>query len=244
MATSTVSSPTPANAIPDIYAKWNDLLQNLQKKANQGRVPMGAELEEESSRQISALLNPPDLFPDTSRAAAEWGASRGVSGSPAAASAGVRMTDDEKLRRIELGQKMFSDATTRNPSADLPDISQFMLSPYQAEILRLQQEKQALDKKLAELQFTQNKRGSSFNPGMPNLAGAGGDWTNTGGNMPIGGFPWTGDSFGTRDAGVQFNPNAFADSLTGILNNPGGAPSASPDYWTWSLPSTGATVGI
>src|SRR6266498_3098598 len=77
------------------------------------RIPGQAGLEETSSARINELLNPPALFPDTSRMAAETSAGRGIAGSPAAASTAVRLTDEERLKRIALGEQLFTGAVNR-----------------------------------------------------------------------------------------------------------------------------------
>lgn len=88
-----------------------------QSESNAARIPNSRELEQQSSDAIAALLNPPAMFADTNRYAAETGAGRGIGGSSAADSTGVRMTDNERLRRISLGQQFLSAADARNPGA-------------------------------------------------------------------------------------------------------------------------------
>jgi hypothetical protein len=52
---------------------------------------------------INELLNPPEMFTDVSRRAAETAAGRGVAGSDAGFGTALRMTDEERLRRIGMG---------------------------------------------------------------------------------------------------------------------------------------------
>lgn len=61
---------------------------------------------------IAGLLNPPAQFADTARRAAEMGAGRGISGSTAAFGAGLRMTDEERLRRQALGAELLTGRET------------------------------------------------------------------------------------------------------------------------------------
>lgn len=113
---------------------WNQLFQTTQqaqRQANLGRIPGAEELEASSSADIYNLLNPPAVFGDVSRRAAEVGAGRGIPGSEAAFGAGLRMTDDERIRRIALGQQMLTAAYGRNPAAELPNIYQSIITPSQ-----------------------------------------------------------------------------------------------------------------
>src|SRR3990172_535767 len=72
---------------------------------NLARIPRGAELEGMSSDRIAELLNPPAMFADTDRQAAELGAGRGVPGSASAFGVGLRLTDEERLKRIGQGEQ-------------------------------------------------------------------------------------------------------------------------------------------
>jgi hypothetical protein len=116
----------------------NQLNLEAQQQANLSRIPGEAGLEQQSSADIAALLNPPAMFPDTSRQAAEVTAGRGVAGSAAAGGTGLRMTDEERLRRIALGQQLLSAATARNPVPPLVDPTKFVITPYQQAELDLQ----------------------------------------------------------------------------------------------------------
>ena len=60
------------------YPRLSQMLQAQQQMANLGRIPGAVGLEAQSSADIASLLNPPALFPDTSRIAAETAAGRGV----------------------------------------------------------------------------------------------------------------------------------------------------------------------
>jgi len=125
--------------------------------AQQGaRIPRGTKLEQASSDAIAGLLNPPAMFVDTARMAAERGASTGVPGSPNAFSAGLKMSDDERLRRIALGEQLFSAASARNPAVG-PEFS--MLTAGQTESARqadraasLDEERLAMQKRAQELE--------------------------------------------------------------------------------------------
>jgi len=111
------------------------------------RVPMGSELETASSNAIAALLNPPSFFPDVNRHAAELAASQGISGSPAAGSSLARMTDEERLRRISLGEQFLSGAYARREAP--PNVLSGAVTPAQQAQLDLERRRQLL----AENQF-------------------------------------------------------------------------------------------
>lgn len=143
---------TRAAATLSDLPRLNAQQQADQQSANLGRIPEAGPLEAKSSADIMALLNPPSMFPDTSRHAAELAAIRGIPGSPAAASTAVRMTDEERLRRIGLGQQFLSAALARNPAAPLINPAQFMLTPYQAAQLDLENRRLRLGENEASYQ--------------------------------------------------------------------------------------------
>lgn len=74
--------------------------------------PGGDAVDEQINQQIQELLNPPAVFADVSRRAAEVGAGRGISGSEAAFGTGLRMTDEERLRRQSMGQELLTSRET------------------------------------------------------------------------------------------------------------------------------------
>lgn len=95
-----------------------------------GVVPNAGNLEIQSSLDIGQLLNPGTSFPDVNRQSAEIAAGRGIPGSAAAYGTGLRMTDEERLRRIALGENLLSGAYARNQ----PNI----ITPYQQSQLDIQ----------------------------------------------------------------------------------------------------------
>src|SRR5438128_2749998 len=119
------------------YPRLSQMLQQQQQMANLGRIPGAAGLESQSTEDIASLLNPPALFPDTSRIAAETAAGRGVAGSGAGYSTAVRMTDEERLKRMALGQQMLGQAYGRNPAAPPIDPLRLGITPYQQQELAL-----------------------------------------------------------------------------------------------------------
>lgn len=146
------------------YQKWADVVSGY----NQTRVPDMQTLEQSSSDQIAGLLNPPAFFADTSRMAAELGSGRGVSGSGAAASTAVRMTDEERLKRIALGSELLSQAAERYPAMQPPGTENFIMTPYQQGTLdlgwqELQNERDKLKATLKSL----NSEGKSYRTNTP-----------------------------------------------------------------------------
>lgn len=151
------------------YGKWADVVQGY----NASRVPQMQALEEQSSARIAELLNPPAMFADTSRMAAEEAAGRGISGSPAGAAIGVRMTDEERLKRIALGSQLLSAAAGRYPTQQFAPPGDFYMTPAQKEQSRLgwaeiQLERDRLKKEIAG----QGGGTTTIRTGMPGLAAA------------------------------------------------------------------------
>jgi hypothetical protein len=139
------SSPAPSRPAPDFAS-----LAALVNQADINRIPMGADLETASSSAIAALLNPPSMFPDVNRQAAELGASRGVRGSAAAYGTGLRLTDEERLRRIALGEQLLSGAYGRREA--VPDISKTFITPAQQAQIDLENRRQNLAEQQWEFQ--------------------------------------------------------------------------------------------
>ena len=116
--------------LPD-YANIANLMNTLQMSHNAGRIPGAAGLEDQSSKDIADLLNPGSMFPDVNRMAAEHGAAAGIPGSANAFGVGLKMSDEERLKRIALGESLLTGADARNPTAPLPPIGDFVLTPEQ-----------------------------------------------------------------------------------------------------------------
>lgn len=233
-----------ANAISPEYTAWNDLLQGLQKAANLGRIPLGEELETASSQRISELLNPPEMFPDISRSAAETGAMRGIAGSPASYGTTLRMTDDERLKRIALGQDMLTTAVGRNPSAPLPDPGQFMLTPYQEALLELQRREMRLKERATNEALRPNRARQVRSAGLPSSTGS---WARAWEPAPT---PFwnqiypVGPTHGTRDlpgdlAGLYEGGGTYTPSVSRPET-----PASFDSYWTSMAPEYGAGMNF
>ena len=227
-SSTTYTSGTGTN-VTSSYGEWYRELQKLLKDAQALRVPQGTELEESSSDAIAALLNPPNQFTDVDRQGAELAASRGVSGSGAGAGTVLRMTDEERLRRIALGQEMFTAALDRNPVPDLPDIGKFIVTPYQQSLIDLQRRELELEEKKYRESRTGGNRPTS-STGSPNLS-AGQGFTpgdTSPGQFPIDYQP----TFGTGE-----DRSTWLDSPGGGTGAIGGVPIGTTagveKYWNW-----------
>jgi len=125
---------------PALFQTLNDAVQSANREALAARIPGLAGLEQSSSAAIAGLLNPPAFYSDVDRRSAELAAGRGVPGSALGFGVGLKMTDDERLRRLTLGQNMLTQATARNPVAAQPDILSTILTPAQQAELALKQQ--------------------------------------------------------------------------------------------------------
>jgi hypothetical protein len=140
-------SPGASSGAPN--ALFNDIA-SLTNEADINRIPMGAELEGASSQAIAALLNPPAMFPDVNRQSAEIGAARGIPGSAAAYGTGLRLTDEERLRRIALGEQLLTGAYGRREG--VPNIANTFITPAQQAQIDLENRRQNLAEQQWEFQ--------------------------------------------------------------------------------------------
>ena len=107
--------------IEDIIGQINATNQQAQTSALNNRIPMASELQQQSSQNIAALLNPPTQFGELDVPAASAGVASGTVGSPFAGMTGIRLTENERLRRMGLGEQFLSGALARNPIAPIAD---------------------------------------------------------------------------------------------------------------------------
>lgn len=128
-ATPTVAPGAGTNApsLPDygnieqIIQQINATNQQAQTAALNSRIPMAPELQQQSSQNIAALLNPPTVFGELDVPAAAAGIASGTYGSPFAGMQGIRLTENERIRRMGLGEQMLTGALARNPAAPIAD---------------------------------------------------------------------------------------------------------------------------
>jgi len=120
----TPASTTPVlpdySQISNIIAQINAQNQQAQQASNAGRIPFAPQLEQQSSQFISNLYNdanraPGEMFANISTNAAEAAVAGGYAGSPFAGVSGLRLNEEERLRRGGLAQGYTSAALARNP---------------------------------------------------------------------------------------------------------------------------------
>lgn len=107
--------------IEDIIGQINATNQQAQTAALNQRIPLAPELQQQSSQNIAALLNPPTQFGELDVPAASAGVASGTYGSPFAGMTGIRLTENERLRRMGLGEQFLTGALARNPIAPIAD---------------------------------------------------------------------------------------------------------------------------
>jgi hypothetical protein len=139
---------------------------------------------------INELLNPPEVFADVSRRAAETAAGRGVAGSDAGFGTALRMTDEERLRRIGMGTSLVGEReTSRRQETELGNRTREIdlraeqiradialgnrTAANQEELTRLQQERDEIAAELGRLQ-AQLQRDIQSRLGTPNAAATAG----------------------------------------------------------------------
>jgi len=210
---------------------------------------------------VKGLLTP-GLVPDIARQSAEISAGRGIAGSPAASSTGVRMSEQNWLQRLGLANTLLSGEAGRT----LP----YQITPYQQMLLEAERQRLALEQQRLQLQ---RQQGNRVNP--PSLGGGGGGGGRYGGGTYPSGFPTspydTGWGSGTNNWGLgggssgpaglgrtpltlddiyeelgfgDFGslPGDTLDSNRGITTDPGGISTAdayndiSNWNWDWMAP--------
>lgn len=121
--------PTPTTSTPTLpdYSGINQIIQQInaqnqqaQQASNAGRIPFAPQLEQQSSQFISNLYNdanraPGEMFANISTQAAENAVAGGYAGSPFGGVAGLKLNEEERLRRGGLAQGYTSAALARNP---------------------------------------------------------------------------------------------------------------------------------
>jgi len=225
--TRTTDSPFVSPPAPDFGT-----LAGLVNVADINRIPRGAELEGESSSAIAALLNPPSMFPDINRQSAELGAGRGIGGSAAAYGTGLRMTDEERLRRIALGEQLLTGAYGRREG--VPNIANTFITPAQQAQLDLENKRLELARQ--QWEFQRNRLNT---PSVVYGGGGGGYAPRSFTSPPAAytGAPSFSGGGGGGDGSPYILPTPGVDYPGGDLlplfpggPTPGGGPSGGGDY--------------
>ena len=124
-----VDQPSKIREIADLV---NNINLNAQKKANEARIPGGADLEKASSASIKSEFAgelPPDVDRYLSRVGAERGTGRGLSGSPNEMSSLLQLLGLTSLDLNERAQRNLTLADQRNPGAPIYDPSKQFVDP-------------------------------------------------------------------------------------------------------------------
>ena len=159
-------------------------------------IPGTQPFESETDRIIAGLLNPPAYFADVDRRAAEVAAGRGISGSEAGFGTGLRMTDEERIRRQTLGTNLLgareeaarADTTLANATREL-DLREEQVradialgnrtAANQEELTRIQRERAQLEEDRLQLERDIQQRLGTVSSGgrgggqQINIAGSG-----------------------------------------------------------------------
>lgn len=222
----------PNFGLPDLQqltAALNQTMQQGFQQAAQNRIPGQAGLEQESSSQIQQLLNPPAFYPEVDRRSAETAGLLGMPGeAPASDARNIRMTREEQLRDIGLGQQFLTAALGRNPIGPQYDPSGLanylaQLPQRRAEMLTQQQQfaaqqQQARDLALAQMENSWRiaqlgaLRGGSYLTGRPNYGGYGSVPATAAATSPaaLPGVPLpTPEGYGIASSGTAPAPFAF-----------------------------------
>lgn len=147
-------------------------------------VPNYANLSASSSRNINELLNPTD-FTNVQRQAAEHAVAGGFSGSGVADALGTKLTEEERIRRMMLGEEALTGATGRSNA-----ISNAAFPWSQ----------QALEQSRWQQQFSQGQQ----NAALARQQQAQQPWQQQGGYSPVFAGPNVGASVGGGGGGGGF----------------------------------------
>lgn len=213
-AAPTIPPFDPSSQIPgieQITQAINQLNLTAQQAANAARIPNATGLETQSSNLIGQELAgkvPADVIALLQQQGAERGAATGMDvSSPNANAAYLRALGLTSLQEQQAGQANLTAALGRNPGAPLTDPSRFVMTPYQAALLALEQERLRL----------------GYQPRLGTYTGPG---SGGGGGAP---YSYTPDPFVPRVAPPA--AGNFGNLLPPDLSGGGGLP---PDTYSYS----------
>lgn len=194
-----------SSAIESLVSQINEIDQLAQQKANAGRIPGGAGLEEQSSGNISQALAgqlDPSVLQQLGQRSAERGIMTGSPSGPGTNADYLRSLGLTSLDLMNTGQNWLTQATGRNPSAPIYSAGNQVLTAAQ------QAQQQAEQQRLMLEQQRLNQQGAMSRTGGGGGLHSGGGYTNgmyTGGGSS-GGSPavnWA-DLFG-GNSGAPFS---------------------------------------
>ncbi len=196
-ATTTGTGNVGAPSLPD-YSQIDDIInqinatnQQAQTSALNSRIPGAEQLQQDSSRNISGFLNPPEQYGEIDVPAASSAVASGTVGSPFAGVTGLNLTRTQRQADMIRGEQLLTGALARNPAAPITDPAQILqlLTQLQeaqrgrefqagqtAEERRFQAEQAALQRSLqAQLGLLGSQRyapsGGSYGPRLPTQYG-------------------------------------------------------------------------
>lgn len=134
--------------IEDIIQQINATNQAAQTSALNQRIPGGPALEQQSSQYIQNLFSdandPNRRYGELDVPAASAAVSSGTVGSPFAGVTGLKLTENERIRRGQIAQGNLSAALGRNPAAPIAD-PQGMFQSLQQQMFQAEQNRLARD---------------------------------------------------------------------------------------------------
>lgn len=183
-------STTAAPALPD-YSQIQNIIQQInatnqqaQTNANNTRIPMAPQLQQQSSQNIADLLNPPQQYAEIDVPSASRAVASGTVGSPFAGINGINMTRLQRQADMRLGEDMLSGALARNPGAPVANpqalLQQIMQQTYGAGQNQMDRD---LRERIANAEMANaalrnrnntnayNNRSNSYGPSLPTQYG-------------------------------------------------------------------------
>lgn len=178
--------------IQSIIQQINATNQQAQSSANAARIPNATALETQSSQNIAALLNPPDVYAELDVPAAARGVASGTVGSPFAGVTGLNLTRTQQMADRAAGQQQLNMAYARNPGAQIADPQQLLqfrsAQEFQAQqnaLARALQERivnaQMANEALQNRLYGRFRGGGGYGPNLPTDYNRRGTGTGTGG---------------------------------------------------------------
>jgi len=187
-------APKYTNGILDPHGTGND--PNKVIDYFPGGIGIGGGGGSSGFNSVIQGLVTPGLVPDVARQGAELAAGRGIGGSPAGASTAVRMSEQDYLTRLGLANTLLSGESQRRLPYDI--------TPYQKQLLDLQQQQLQLQRDIASRRYPQNVLTGFRSPYNTRRGSYGGGYlgNQTGGYSNTGNFaPGIGPLGGNRIGG-------------------------------------------
>lgn len=212
--------PGGTASIESITNLVNEINQAAQQKANAGRIPGGAGLEQQSSSNIGNALGgvlDPSVINNIAQGAAERGVMRGSPTAPNSNADYLRALGLTTLDLQNRGQQWLTEAQGRNPAAPIYNAGNQVLTAEQVQQAILERERMANAMQMARMHWPGNSGGGGFSGG--NVGGVGRTATNYGDLLTP-----------TRNTGGWSFPPGYSSIPVG--GNQGGVTDQQfMDYW-------------